>query len=174
MTPFPQLDAEQEGLAATLATYDPALDHPTKRRLAEEACRVLTLISQVREEFVYPSCVDRAAAAELDAFVIEGDLMRVLVAEIMASRPSDLLYDGLLAALKAAVRRRWSEEEAPGGLWSGLVDDPSMRALDIEIGARLNELDAASRTGDWTPLLPLGLETLRSSLPPSATRWTDL
>lgn len=174
MTPFPQLDAEQESLAATLASYDPALDQPAKRRLAEEACRVLTLISQVREELVYPRCVNRAPTPQLDAFVIEGDLMRILIAEIMASRPSDLLYDGLLAALKAAVRRRWADEEAPGGLWSDLMGDPSIRAVDIEIGARLNDLDAASRNGDWTPLLPLGLETLRSSLPPGATRWTDL
>lgn len=110
----------------------------------------------------------------LDAFVIEGDLIRVLVAEVMLSHPSDLLYDGVVATLKATVRRRWTAEESPGGLWSWVPPGPFRRDLDIRLGERLRALDAAGQNGDWTPLMPYGLESLRTSVPPGATRWTDL
>jgi CRISPR/Cas system-associated protein Csm6 len=174
VTPFPQLDAEQEAMAAVLSGCRPEMAPAEKSRLAEEACRILTQIAQVREEIVYPTCVGKAPAQLLDAFVIEEDLIRVLVAEIIQSGPSGLLYDGLIQALKDAVRRRWSEEEGPGGLWSWVSASPGLETTDLAIGDRLRELDQASRSGDWLPLMPLGLETLRTSVPPGATRWTDL
>lgn len=173
-TPFPQLDAEQEGAAGVLARYEPGLGQGTKREIAEEACRLLTQVSQVREELIYPACVGKAPAPLLNAFIIEEDLIRVLVAEVMLSHPSDLLFDGLIAALKDAVRRRWTAEESPGGLWSWILPGDFSRDLDIRVGERLRELDADGRNGEWTPLLPYALETLRSSVPPGATRWTDL
>lgn len=173
-TPFPQLDSEQEGAASLLARYDPGLGHAAKRQVAEEACRLLNQISQVREELIYPSCIGMAPSPLLDAFVIEGDLIRVLVAEVMLSHPSDLLYDGVVATLKATVRRRWTAEESPRGLWSWVAPGPFRRDLNIRLGERLRALDAASRNGDWTLLLPCGLESLRPSVPPGATRWTDL
>jgi hypothetical protein len=49
-----------------------------------------------------------------------------------------------------------------------------LERIDVAIGERLRDLDLASRSGDWTPLLPTSLETVRPSVPPGATRWTDL
>lgn len=144
-TPFPQLDSEQEGAASLLARYDPGLGHAVKRQVAEEACRLLNQISQVREELIYPSCIGMAPSPLLVAAVIEGDLIRVLVAEVMLSHPSDLLYDGGVATLKATVRRRWTAEESPRGLWSLVAPGPFRRDLDIRLGERLRALDAASR-----------------------------
>ncbi len=87
----------------------------------------------MREEIVYPVCVGKAPAILLDAFVIEEDLIRILVAEIIQSKPSGLLYDGLIQALKDAVRRRRSEartgravELIIGGAGSG-DDGPGYR-----------------------------------------------
>lgn len=174
MTPFPHLDAEQEAMAAVLSECLPETPPREKGRLGEEACRILTQIAQVREEIVYPACVGKAPARLLDAFVIEEDIIRVLIAEIIQSGPSGQLYDGLIQALKDAVRRRWSGEEGAGGLWSWISASPGLEATDLAIGDRLRELDQASRSGDWIPLMPIGLETLRTSVPPGATRWTDL
>ena len=131
MTPFPQFDSEGDGRGALRA---PARDlaggkGPPRRG----ACRSLTQIAQVREEIVYPVCVGKAPAILLDAFVIEEDLIRILVAEIIQSKPSVLLYDGLIQALKDAVRRRRSEartgravELIIGGAGSG-DDGPGYR-----------------------------------------------
>ena len=44
--------------------------------------------------------------------------------------------------------------------------------LDAEQEAMAAVLSGC-RSGDWIPLMPLGLETLRTSVSPGATRWTD-
>ncbi len=173
MTPFPHLDAEQQAAAAALAEYDVGQPPALKARSAREACRLLTHVSQVREEVVAPFCVGRAPHRELDARVVEDDLIRVLIGEIMVTGPGNLLHDAVVGALKTAVRRRWASEAAPGGLWSWLAGDPDLRRIDLAIGERLGELDARSRAGDWAPLAPSGLESLRDSVPPGAVRWRD-
>lgn len=173
MTPFPQLSAEQAELADVLGQWRPELAADAKGRVGQDVCRRLTCITQVREEIVYPACVGRAPARMLDAFTIEEDWIRVLVAEIVESGPRGLLYGGLIDALKEAVARRWAAEERPGGLWSH-VSGADLERIDVAIGERLRDLDLASRSGDWTPLLPTSLETVRPSVPPGATRWTDL
>lgn len=168
--PFPQLDAEQQGATSLLARWNAQLQPSEKRRIAEEACRILNQISQVREELIYPWCVGEVPPSQLDALVIEGDLIRVLVAEVMASDPTDLLYDGMMLTLREAVHRRWREEESAEGLWIRIIGKPFVRDLDVRLGQRLRELDQASLGGAWTPLAPVGLETLRDSVWPGSVR----
>lgn len=169
MTPFPELDKAQERFSRLIKSYATDLDDDARALIAVKACRTLTQILQVREEIVHPFCVNRAPSPLIDAFIIEDDLMRVLIGEIVAGHPSDLLYDGLVAVLAQAVRRRWSAEASAGGLWSRIPKPPAHLELSLE--DRLRELEADE---DWSPLMPVGLETLRSSVPAGATRWVDL
>ena len=88
----------------------------------------------------------------------------MLVHELATSRPGELLYDALVAALSEMLRRRFAAETGPYGAWAAL-SPPDCAEADERAAARLDELDRAGRIGGWIPLQPCGLETLRDLIP---------
>lgn len=173
MRPFPHLQSEQDNLVELCAQYWSGLPPVAKAGHAAELCRLATAISQVREEVVQPWLVDWVEPEPFDRAIVELDLIRVLVHELMASRPREQLYDALVATLCQLIRRRFDAETGAHGEWSGLTPAACAEA-DTRAASRFRELDRASRQGDWAPLQPSGLETLRSSVPPGAAPWSSL
>lgn len=170
MIPFPQLQAAQDDLLALCGRSLEGRPLADRAGHADELCRRATVLTQVREEVVHPWLVDRLPAAVHDLAVIELDLVRVLVHELVASRPRDLMYDALVESLCRLLRRRF---EAEAGEWTTLSPD-ACREVDERAAARLRELDEAGQGGHWTPLQPYALETLRSAIPAGAIPWFDL
>src|SRR5690606_28446662 len=120
MRPFPRLQAEQDNLLKLCSKYRTGLPPAAKAEHAPELCRLTTALSQVREEVVHPWLVDRIARADHDLAVIELDLVRVLVHELTASEPRDLLYDALVESLCRLLRRRFGAESGRDGEWAQL------------------------------------------------------
>ena len=171
MTPaFPHLQLEQDGLLELCARYAAERAPSAKAALAEDICRLATLLGQAREEIIDPFLVDHLPAPVQHAAWVEMDLARVLVHELSEARPGELLFDALVAVLGDLLRRRFEAERAE---WAHLSPSACAEA-DIRAGHRLRELDQQSRAAGWSPLPPCGLETLRNSVPPDATRWSDL
>ena len=173
MTPFPQLQAAQADLVALCGRSLEGCPLTERAGHADELCRRATAITQVREEVVHPWLVGRLPAAAHDLAVIELDLVRVLVHELVASRPRDLMYDALVESLCRLLRHRFEAEAGPAGEWTSLAP-ADCRDIDETAAARLSELDRAGREGQWTPLQPYALETLRSAIPDGVIPWSDL
>ena len=76
-----------------------------------------TLISQARDEMVYPWVVHRVPEVAHDRTVVEFDLARVLVHELLASKPGDLLFDALAEVLAEVLRRRFNAGADIDGPW---------------------------------------------------------
>lgn len=153
-----------------LTTYDSSSPDSIRSAQVIEICRIGTAVTQVRDEVIDPACVkllDRKLHFEA---MVELDLARVLIYELMNSGPSTLLYDSLVTVLYRLLERRFREEQSLDGLWSRL-QNLDLTSVDLCAGERLAELDRLGRQGEWTPLAPEGLETLRSSLPPGAASW---
>lgn len=168
--PFTHLQIEQEALMELLTTYDSSSPDSIRSAQVIEICRIGTAVTQVRDEVIDPACVkllDRKLHFEA---MVELDLARVLIYELMNSGPSTLLYDSLVTVLYRLLERRFREEQSLDGLWSRL-QKLDLTSVDLCAGERLAELDRLGRQGEWTPLAPEGLETLRSSLPPGAASW---
>lgn len=173
MIPFPHLQAAQEDLLALCGRSMAGLPLAARASHAEDLCRRATAVTQVREEVIHPWLVDRLPAAAHDLAVIEMDLVRVLVHELATSRPRDLMYEALVESLCRLMRYRFEAEGGPAGDWTGLSPD-DCREADETAAARLRELDEAGRAGNWAPLQPYALETLRGAVPAGAIRWSDL
>lgn len=167
MRPFPHLHIEQDHLLEWLP--DAMEPGGAATSAIQEICRAVTAISEVRIEIVYPRCVGHARPDLIDASMIDFDLMRVLVYELENTQPTAFLFPALIAALARLLRHRLAQEEASDGLWaSALAGGLAPESVDIDVGARLEQL---SRQSSWLPLQPLCLETLRSSVPPGAIRY---
>lgn len=173
MIRFPQLQAAQDDLLALCGRSLEGRPLADRAGHADELCRRATVLTQVREEVVHPWLVDRLPAAAHDLAVIEFDLVRVLVHELVASRPRDLMYDALVESLCRLLRRRFEAEVGPAGEWTTLAPD-ACREVDDIAAARLRALDEAGQGGHWTPLQPYALESLRSAIPAGAILWSDL
>jgi len=166
---------EQDNLLELFSQYGDYLSNSEKVSHVSEICRLATNISQVREEIVYPYCVGHASQGLIDQSMIEMDLARVLIHEVLQTPASAFLYDGLVGVLSDLLARRFADDENANGLWASAVAGGLDRgAADVAVGERLSELERTSRQGNWSPLMPFCLETLRDSVPPGATRFRDL
>ncbi|MDB5422032.1 MAG: Hemerythrin [Brevundimonas sp.] len=175
MRVFSHLHIEQDGVIELLSQYDEDMSERSKTEFAVEICRVADSISQARDEIVIPRLVLAGVDHRLlDDAVIEMDLARLVVGELSAATPAEFLYDGLVRVLNVLLARRFSQEEGPDGLWAAASRSAlDFTAIDIAIGQRLRELDAACRSDDWTPAPPAGFETCRSAVPLGALAWRN-
>lgn len=173
MRPFPHLHTDQDALLEQLEDWGRNVPGTEAAARVSEICRQATHITQVRIEILYPSCVGRAHPALLDASIIDLDLARVLIFELLNTQPTAFLYPSFVAALQRLLCQRFSQEERADGLWDSAVAgglDPG--PVDVAIGARLCEMNADDRL-DWLPLMPHCLETLRDSVP-DAVRFRNM
>ncbi len=168
MNPLHSLSPEQTRLLDRLERCQASTCREAQAALADEACRLATRISRVREEIVHPACVPFVPWSLLSRAVIDWDLVRVLVAETLDASPGDLLFAALLDAAHRILSALFEDEDAHNGLWATvLAAGLDVRDLDDRVGDRLRELASAADEG-WLPAMPLALETVRSSVSPPA------
>lgn len=160
----------QDDLRALFSQYDPSLTAGGKTAHVTELCRLVTVISQAREDIVYPWCASRTPAPLFHDSMIRMDLARVLVAELVSGSPSGLWYDPLVQVLATDLEALWDGEESGTGLWASITSIADRAEVNTRLAERLEALDRSTRRTAWRPLEPTGLETLRDSLPPVA--WT--
>ena len=148
MRALAHLQTEQDNLIELCSQYCGSLTPSAKTAHVHEICRLVTLVGQVRDELVYPWVVHRVPEDAHGRAVVEFDLARVLVHELLASKPSGRLVDAQVEVLAGVLRRRVAAEADADGPWARLPGD-DLAALDVSIGERLRELDRASRSEGW-------------------------
>lgn len=169
--PISRLRSEQDELRNLFAAFREDCAPADKRLHARRICRQATAISQVRDEVVYPWCASRLDPNLLDDSMIQMDLARVIIRELVDTPPDALWHDGLVRALGRLLQRHFECEEAEGGLWSGLPPEAA-EVLDARFAHRFDDVYRCGRDDQWRPLEPAGLETLRNSVPEGAVAWS--
>jgi len=115
-----------------------------RRALAEEICLELTIHARLEEELFYPAVREALRDDDLvdDAEGQHGS-QRELVAQILATRPEDELYDIKVAVLAEHVERHVREEREQV-FNRALASRLDLRALARSISTRKEELRAVS------------------------------
>ncbi|HYD73020.1 MAG TPA: hemerythrin domain-containing protein [Candidatus Binatia bacterium] len=89
-----------------------------KRAIAKEICMELTIHSMIEEEIFYPAVKDVVDEEIYGEAHVEHDGAKVLIAEIMASDPSDEFYDARVKVLSEMIKHHVKEEEQRDGMFA--------------------------------------------------------
>ena len=138
------LEADHRALLRLFAEYADMLRHgvPPQRRqaLAERACTELAVHQRLKEEIFYPAA---RAALHDDDLVDDGvqqlEAIADLIAQVLATRADDALYDARVVTLGDHVRRHIVQEREQ--VWGRLARSSlDSRALGRRIAQRKQEL----------------------------------
>jgi hemerythrin superfamily protein len=91
---------------------------PAKKALAREICLELSVHATIEEEIFYPAVASKVEDDLMDESHVEHDSAKVLIAEILAGKPSDRFYDAKVTVLKEIIKHHVKEEEQRGGLFT--------------------------------------------------------
>jgi hypothetical protein len=89
-----------------------------KRTIAREICMELTIHTMIEEEIFYPGIKEAIDEETYGEAHVEHDGAKVLIAEILASEPSDEFYDARVKVLSEMIKHHVKEEEQPGGMFA--------------------------------------------------------
>jgi hypothetical protein len=115
-----------------------------RRALAEEICMELTIHAKLEEELFYPAMRDALNDEDvLDEAEDQHGSQREFVAQILATRPEDELYDAKVAVLADYVERHVQQEREQvfNRVLASRID---LHALGRSITVRKEELRAVS------------------------------
>ena len=138
------LEADHRALLRLFAEYADMVRHqaPARQRepLAQKVCTELAIHHRLEDEIFYPAA-RRALRDEdlLDDGEQQHEAIADFVAQILASRASDTLYDARVMALREHVQRHivQEREQVFGRLAHGSLD---LRALGAQLAQRKQEL----------------------------------
>lgn len=122
--------------------YESLEDDAEKQELAVRICKALTVHAQIEEEIFYPAVRE---AIEDDDLLNEAEVehasAKQLIAEILAMKVSDRLFDAKIVVLGEYVRHHVEEEE--GEMFVESRDSGlNLKALGVQLAARKEELIA--------------------------------
>ena len=108
-----------------------------KRNIAREICMELAIHTMIEEEIFYPAIKEAVDEEIYGEAHVEHDGAKVLIAEIMASDPSDEFYDARVKVLSEMIKHHVKEEEQPDGMFAQAKKG---KRVDFEdLGARMEE-----------------------------------
>lgn len=126
---------------------------PAKKALAREICLELSVHATIEEEIFYPAVASKVEDDLMDESHVEHDSAKVLIAEILAGKPSDRFYDAKVTVLKEIIRHHVKEEEQRGGLFTqARKSKADMVELRAAMEARKEELAARYEKGIPAPI----------------------
>jgi len=146
------LKIDHDEVAELFARYESLSDSEAsdeaRRTLAEEICTQLTVHASIEEEIFYPALRDATGDDDaVDDALEEHQGVKEIVAEILASDPSEPRYDEMVATLSELVAAHVEEEES--GLFP-LARDGSLDLEDLgaQMSARKEVLLSAAEGGE--------------------------
>jgi hemerythrin superfamily protein len=98
--------------------FEQAKSAADKRSIAKEICMELTIHAMIEEEIFYPAVKDVVDEEIYGEAHVEHDGAKVLIAEIMASDPSDEFYDARVKVLSEMIKHHVKEEEQRDGMFA--------------------------------------------------------
>ncbi len=106
------LKADHRKVEGLFKKFEAAKDGRTKRSLAEQICKELTVHMHLEEEIFYPACDAKKVDEDLlKEGHVEHDGAKVLIAEIEAGSPEDDFYDAKVKVLSEMIEHHVEEEE---------------------------------------------------------------
>lgn len=127
---------------------------PAKASLAREICLELSVHTFIEETIFYPAVASKVEDDLMDESHVEHDTAKMLIADILAGKPSDAFFSAKVKVLSEVIKHHVKEEEQRGGLFTqakkSKVDMVEMREL---LEAKKEELMAQYEKGIPTPLV---------------------
>lgn len=135
------LKADHREVERLFDEYDKARRSDRKGRLVDEICTALKIHTRIEEEIFYPAVEPKIDEEIVLESYVEHDGAKLLINDLLASKPGDRFYDAKVKVLSEKIRHHVQEEER----WlRGMFAQARRTDLDMdELGARLSARKAA-------------------------------
>ena len=147
------LRGDHRKVAGLFKKFEKARD-PAKRALAREICLELSVHTFIEETLFYPAVASKVEDDLMDESHVEHDTAKMLIADILAGKPSDPFFSAKVTVLSEVIKHHVKEEEQRGGLFTqakkAKVDMVSLRE---EMEAKKEQLVAQYKKGIPTQLV---------------------
>ena len=129
------LKADHRKVEGLFEKFEKARSAATKKALAKEICTELSVHTMIEEEIFYPACKGVVEDDQMDEAYVEHDGAKVMIAEILGSKPGADFYDAKMKVLSEEIKHHVKEEEAPG---DGVFAQARKGDVDLEeLGERM-------------------------------------
>ncbi|MEQ1730688.1 MAG: hemerythrin domain-containing protein [Vicinamibacterales bacterium] len=117
----------------------------TRKKLADQICRALTVHAEIEEEIFYPAFIEATKDEDMHhEAIVEHDGAKKLIAEIEDSTPDDDYFDAKVKVLSEMIKHHVKEEEQPDGMFAeARKSEMDLIDLGAEMATRKAELEAA-------------------------------
>ena len=140
---------------------------PAKGALAREICLELSVHTFIEETIFYPAVASKVEDDLMDESHVEHDTAKMLIADILAHKPSDAFFSAKVTVLSEVIKHHVKEEEQRGGLFTQAKKAKlDMVALREVMEAKKEQLVAQYQKGIPTPLVrALGKPKVKKARP---------
>jgi len=129
------LKSDHRKVEDLFAKFKAAKGAANKQTLVRQICTELSAHTVIEEEIFYPACRGQVKDGLLNEGYVEHDGSKVLIAELLASAPSEEFYDAKVKVLSEQIEHHVHEEERRS---DGIFSQARAAGLDMEeIGDRL-------------------------------------
>ncbi len=129
------LKADHVKVAGLFDKFEKSRSGAAKQALARQICTELMVHTTIEEEIFYPACKGAVEEDQMDEAYVEHDGAKVMIAELLGSKPGADFYDAKMKVLSEEIKHHVKEEEAPG---DGVFAQARKAGLDMmELGNRM-------------------------------------
>jgi hypothetical protein len=129
------LKADHRKVEDLFSKFEAARSDDAKQDIVGQICTELIVHSSIEEEIFYPACQGEIDDDTLDEAYVEHDSAKVLIADLLESKPDDDFYDAKVTVLSEQIKHHVKEEEAA---LDGMFAQAKKADLDLDaLGERL-------------------------------------
>jgi hemerythrin superfamily protein len=144
--------AEVKKLFKQFEKFKKSEDSEGMQRIAQAACKALTIHAQIEEEIFYPALRESADADDaLDEANVEHAHVKELVQQVGGAEPGEDLYEARVTVLSEYVQHHADEEESTI-FPKARKSDVDLVALGEQLLARKEELSGGEESPDVAAL----------------------
>ena len=146
------LKADHRKVEGLFEEFDSARGDDGRRKLAEQICNELKVHATLEEETFYPALKGKIEVDILNEAYVEHDGAKVLINDILASKPGEEYYDAKVTVLSEVIKHHVKEEEQAGGMFAqARKADVDLKALRDSMIARKAELMPQAESNSLPP-----------------------
>ncbi|MGE3745238.1 MAG: hemerythrin domain-containing protein [Sphingomonadaceae bacterium] len=147
------LKADHRKVEGLFEQFEKATGAAKKESLAREICDELKIHTMIEEEIFYPAFRGKIEDDTLDEAYVEHDGAKLLINDIVASRPDADFYDAKVTVLSEEIKHHVHEEEMRSeGMFAQCRDtDVDLVELRDKMMVRKQELMAQAQSSSGLP-----------------------
>ena len=113
------LKADHRQVSQWFSQFEKSRSSKVKATLASQICQALMVHTQIEEEIFYPAFLKATGDKDMHHEAeVEHRGAKRLIADIVASGPSDDYFDSKVHVLSEMIKHHVKEEEQPGGMFA--------------------------------------------------------